>query len=125
MVERPGSFVRSFLTSALRRCRLPRISLRVLSQVAKTMLLFALLAGGAIWFGEALLPPHAINEHGAFWMQGHSPWAPDDGRCRHCGSLLVARVDVLSACRHCERCNVSFRHKSLPQTLEEQERIWK
>lgn len=104
----------------------PHGSLRhALSNAACVLVLFGVAAGGAFWFGETLLPPHAATDAGAFWLQGQSAWAPDYGRCRQCGSVLTPRIDELSACRHCEVCNVSYRHNSLPPTLEEQERVWK
>jgi len=98
---------------------------QALANAACVLVLFGVAAGGAFWFGEALLPPHAGSDAGAFWLQGQSAWAPDYGRCRQCGSVLTPRIDELSACRHCEVCNVSYRRHSLPPTLEEQERVWK
>lgn len=91
----------------------------------RLLVVCAVVAAVTIWFGEKYLPPQMGTELGAFWLQGQSPWAPDNGRCRQCGSVLVPRVDALSACRHCEFCNVSYRHQSLPKTLQEQERVWK
>lgn len=124
MRRTPGHWFR-ILRSGFQR-QPPHSSLRhALTNAARVLVLFGIAAGGAIWIGEKLLPPHAATDAGAFWLQGQSPWAPDYGRCRQCGSVLVPQIDELSACRHCEVCNVSYRHKSLPPTLEEQDRVWR
>jgi len=78
----------------------------------------------AIWLGENFLS-NVGQSSGVFWLAGEDWWAPNQGRCASCGGALVPLEDEVSACRHCPQCNVSYRHNSLPQTLEEQERIWK
>jgi hypothetical protein len=88
-------------------------------------LLYAALAIGVIYLCETHLRTPVVEPASMFWLDGQSPWAPDENLCPWCGSELTARVDAFSACRHCERCGVSFRHKSLPSTLEEQARVWK
>ena len=70
-------------------------------------------------------PPGLFHWGGAYWVAGKSAWAPNYSRCRTCGGALVPMVDELSACRRCERCQVSFRHQSLPKTIEEMDQVWK
>ncbi|MBL8851568.1 MAG: hypothetical protein JNG89_17930 [Planctomycetaceae bacterium] len=88
-------------------------------------ILYAVLAGGVIWTCEHYLGKTSEIHAPMFWLSGHSPWAPDESLCPWCGGTLVARVDSFSACRHCEHCQVSFRHRSLPKTIEDQESVWR
>jgi hypothetical protein len=105
----------------------PRTCVRTATarKIIRTLVVFVVAAGGAIWVGERLLPRQVGVDAPAFWLEGQSWWAPDYGRCTRCGGTLTPRVDELSACRHCPRCNVSFRHQSLPKTIEEMDRVWK
>jgi hypothetical protein len=75
-----GAAARSRITTFLRTARL--------------LVVCAALAAVAIWFGENYLPPQLGTERGAFWLRGQSPWAPDNGRCRQCGSVLVPRASM-------------------------------
>jgi len=102
-----------------------RIFSETVRKALRVLLIVVITGGTAVWFGERL-QPHALNQNGGmFWQEGHGPWATDYGRCAGCGEVLVPRVDMISACRHCQRCNASYRHPDLPKSLEEQELIWK
>jgi hypothetical protein len=92
-------------------------------KIVTTLLIFLPLAGGAILYGELQLRPSGMQ--GVFWRDGHGWWAPDEGQCARCGDTLVARIDPLGACRNCPRCNLSYRHPSLPATLAQQAEVWK
>lgn len=94
-------------------------------KIARFSILYAVLGGAAILYGETQLEQSTVQPNGVFWLEGRGWWAPDYGQCCFCGSDLIPRVDEASACRHCEHCILDFRHKSLPKTLEEQERVWK
>ena len=98
----------------------PRSTIR---KIATTLLCFFPLAGAAILYGESHFK--AAQSQGVYWEEGHDWWAPNDGRCTRCGRVLVNVVDRISACRYCADCGLAFRHHSLPQTLAEQDRVWK
>ncbi|MBL8850096.1 MAG: hypothetical protein JNG89_10445 [Planctomycetaceae bacterium] len=92
---------------------------------AKFSVLYAALAGAAVLYGESQREDTNGKSKGVFWLEGRSWWAPDYGKCSMCGEDLRPMVDAISACRRCDRCQIDFRHKSLPATIEEQERVWK
>lgn len=94
-------------------------------RIVQVLLAFGLVAGAAIWTGENWLVPQTEHRFSAFGLAGEVLWGPDYHRCAQCGGMLIPRVDLLSACRHCAACDVSYRHQSLPQTLEEQDKVWK
>jgi len=110
-------------TKLLRRTR--RIRERTPWKVIRVSLYVLLIAGAAIGFGEGYLSRMGGHTSGFYWVSGEDWWAPNRGQCAWCGADLIPMVDEASACRHCRRCKVSFRHKSLPATLEEQEQVWK
>jgi len=86
----------------------------------------SLAVGGALfWAAEKMLRHRGLLPDGVFWMAGDDWWAPNYGRCAFCGTILIPQVDESSACRHCPQCRISFRHSLMPQTLEEQSRVWK
>jgi hypothetical protein len=99
----------------MQRSTTPRSSLW---KVARSVFMYAAIAGVAIVYGESQRTTPFDPSGGVFWLAGESWWAPDQGYCPHCGVVLVPKVDSVGACRHCENCDVAYRHKTLPATLE-------
>ena len=106
----------------MQRYSAPRTSWR---RFAKFSVLYAALAGAAVIYGESQQEYAQGDRRGVFWLEGRSWWAPDYGKCSSCGDDLKPVVDSISACRYCDRCGISFRHKSLPATVEQQEEVWR
>lgn len=104
------------------RSRLNRPS--AFRDMVRTVAIYSVAAVSAFWVGESFVLQNSVVFIPAHLQSGDF-WPPDHGYCRECGDRLIPQVDELSACRHCEHCNVSYRHESLPATVELQQQIWK
>lgn len=96
-----------------------------LARIGRVVAAYCAVATCVVWIAETLLLKDVFEYAPADADRRDEFWAPDHGYCRQCGDPLIPMVDELSACRHCTRCNVSYRHKSLPATVEMQEQVWK
>ena len=72
-------------------------------KTATTLLLYSLLAGAAVLYGETQLRPSSAT--GVFWLKGQHWWALDYWRCTRCGGELVAIVDEASPAAVAKRAN--------------------
>lgn len=91
-------------------------------KIATTLAIYIPLAGAAVLYGETQLTPQA--RQGFYWSEDRGWCATDFRECCRCGDTLVDNVDGISAYRHCQRCELRYRHPTLPATLEEQYRVW-